>query len=105
MIIDGNREDLLRVILADDVVVERLLDFRGLDQAECRLRIHRGRLHLAVNDRLADIDAGVADIDAWARNDLFDLRLRFAAEGTESHARGFCHGWKVTRTGRVSSRE
>jgi hypothetical protein len=92
MIIDGDGEYLLRVILADDKIVEVLLDLRRFDQADRRPDFRRRRLHFAVDDRLADVDARVADINARAGDDLFHLRLRLATERAERHAGGFGHG-------------
>jgi hypothetical protein len=37
VVVNGDREHLLGVVLADDVVVEHLLDLGGLDEAEGRL--------------------------------------------------------------------
>ncbi len=51
MIVDGDRQDLLGVLLADDEIVEDLLDLRRLDQADRRLRIHGRLLDLALDDQ------------------------------------------------------
>jgi hypothetical protein len=86
VVVDRDREDLLRVLLADHVVVQHLLDAGGLDHPEGRLHLDRRLLHLAVDDRLADVDARVADVDAGPGDDLLHLRLRLPAEGAQRHA-------------------
>jgi hypothetical protein len=43
----------------------------------------RRRRQLLVDDLVAEVDALVADVDARAGNQLFDLALRLAAEAAE----------------------
>jgi hypothetical protein len=43
----------------------------------------RGSGELLVDDLVAEVDALVADVDAGARDQLFDLALRLAAEAAE----------------------
>ena len=105
VIVDRDREDLLGVILPDDVVVEGLLDLRGFDEPEGRLRVDRRRLHLPIDDRLADVDAGVADVHPRPGDDLLNFGLRFTAERAKGHARGFSHGERLAFRKGESSRE
>src|ERR1017187_3043024 len=105
MVVHGHRKHLLRVLLAYHEVIQHLLDLRGLDQPDRRLRVGDGLLDLAVYDRLADVDTRIADVDARSGDDLLDLRLRFSAEGAEGHSRRFCHGTSVVEPGWVSSAE
>ena len=57
VVVDGNREHLLGVILTNHVVIKRLLDRGRFDQAQRGLDLHRRRFDFTINDRLADIDA------------------------------------------------
>jgi hypothetical protein len=43
----------------------------------------RGRRQLLVDDLVTEVDALVADVDAGAGDQLFDLALRLAAEAAE----------------------
>jgi hypothetical protein len=81
VVVDGDREGALRSLLADDVLVQDLVDLDRLRQA---LELEaRGRRELLVDDLVTEIDALVADVDARARDQLLDLALRLAAEGAE----------------------
>src|SRR4029079_8229871 len=80
VVVDGDREDLLGPLLADDVLVERELDLAGvggLGNRRLRLRLLE---HLLFDDLLAEVDALVADIDTLARDQLADLFLALPAE-------------------------
>ena len=80
VVVDGDREDLLGLLLADDVLVERSLDLRRVRELG-GLRLGARRLeHLLLDDLLAEVDALVADVDALARDELADLLLALAAE-------------------------
>src|SRR6185312_7175243 len=78
MIVDGDREHLLGMVLTDDVVVENLEDFLRRRDAIARLR-QRGRLRLT-DDVHAQFDALVADEDGRPGNELAHLALALAAE-------------------------
>jgi len=82
----GNRKNFFRVILTHHKIVERFLDFGRFNQAKRRPGFSGRLLHFAIDDRLADVDAGVADINARPGDYFFHLSLRFSAEGTERHA-------------------
>jgi hypothetical protein len=63
VVVDGDGEDLLGVLLADDVVVQELVDLTGLGQlVEADLG---GLRQLLLDDLVAQIDAFVADVDTW----------------------------------------
>src|SRR6201999_4178889 len=80
VVVDRDREGLLRGVLPDDVGVEELVDlFRLWQVVPLELR---GLGELLLDDLVAQIDALVADIDAGAGNELLDLLLRLAAERT-----------------------
>src|SRR6185436_7517071 len=80
VVVDGDREDLLGPLLADDVLVERELDLAGVRELGNR-RLRLGLLeHLLFDDFLAEVDALVADVDALARDELADLFLALSAE-------------------------
>jgi hypothetical protein len=81
VVVDRDRERALGRVLADDVVVEHVVDLSRLRQV---LELEGGRSgELLVDDLVAEIDALVADIDAGAGNQLFDLSLRLPAEAAE----------------------
>src|SRR5262245_47437135 len=78
MVVDRDREHLLGVILADDVVVEDLSDLlRGQDAVA---RLHQRGLVPLADDVHAQLDALVANEDARAGNELADFVLALAAE-------------------------
>src|SRR5580693_5405759 len=78
MIMDRDREHLLGVVLADDVVVEGLADrLRGRNIVA---RFRQRRLVLLADDVQAKLDALVANEDSRPGNELAHLVLAFAAE-------------------------
>ena len=80
VVVHGHREDLLGLLLADHVLVERVFDLARVGQlrgSRLRLRLIE---HLLFDDLLAEVDALVADVDALARDQLADLLLALAAE-------------------------
>ena len=65
VVVDGHRERALGGVLADDVLVEDLVDLARLGEV---LEVERRRGgELLVDDLVAEIDALVADVDARAR--------------------------------------
>ena len=78
VVVDGDRQDLLGVLLADDVVVQEVEDLTGLGQL--LERELRGLGELLGDDVVAEVDALVADVDAGAGDQLLDLLLGLAAE-------------------------
>ena len=81
VVVDRDREDLLGPLLADHVLVERVLDLvRVRELGGRRLRARRLE-QLLLDDLLAQVDALVADVDALARDELADLLLALPAEG------------------------
>jgi hypothetical protein len=81
VVVDRDGQGALRLLLADDVVVEDGVDVsRPRQILEVELRWSG---ELFVDDLVAEIDALVADVDARACNQLLDLSLRLAAETAE----------------------
>ena len=78
MIVDGDREHLLGVVLPDDVVVEHLADLFGRGDAVARL--HQRGLVLLADDVHAQLDAFIADENRRPRDELAHLVLALAAE-------------------------
>ena len=65
VVVDGDREDLLGVLLPHDVVVEEVEDLPRLREVlEAQLG---GLVTLLGDDVVAQVDALVADVDARAR--------------------------------------
>ena len=79
VVVDRDRELLLGLFLADDVLVEELLDFLRDRQRRAGAA---ARLEPVVvgDDVVADLDALVADEDRRARNQLADVVLVLVAE-------------------------
>ena len=78
VVVDRDREHLLGVVLADDVIVEHLADF--LRRRDAVARLHQRGFVLLADDVHAEFDAFVADEHGRARNQLADLVLALAAE-------------------------
>jgi hypothetical protein len=81
VVVDGDRKGALRGLLADDVLLQDVVDLLRLwERVELEAR---GSGELLVDDLVAEIDALVADVDARARDQFLDLALRLAAEAAE----------------------
>ena len=104
VVVDRDGELLLRLLLADDVLVEELLDF--LRDGERRAGA-AARLEPVVvgDDVVADLDALVADEDRRARNQLADVVLVLVAEraAEDLAVTGFFyHGFWIALVGQGS---
>src|SRR6185312_9701192 len=80
VVVDGDREDLLRAVLTDHVLVEDLLDLCRLGDRARTVRLVLF-LDLLGDDVVAQTDALVTDVDGGTGDQLLHLLLRFAAEG------------------------
>jgi hypothetical protein len=81
VVVDGDGQRPLGALLPDYVFVEDLVDLLRLRQV---LELEGGRSgELLVDDLVTEVDALVADVDAGAGDQLFDLALRLAAEAAE----------------------
>jgi len=78
VIVDGDGEDLLRVVLTDDVVVEEGLDLGGGGLRKLDLPLLT--VMLLGDDVVGEFDALVADVDSRAGDELPHLALGLAAE-------------------------
>ena len=73
VVVDRHREDLLGPLLADHVVVQEIENLRRLGEL---VEADLGRLgKLLLDDVVTEVDALVADVDARAGDELFDLLL------------------------------
>jgi hypothetical protein len=87
VVVDSYGEGALRAVLADDVLVEDVVDLPGLREV---LELEgRGCGELFIDDLVTEVDALVADIDAGAGDQLLDLALRLPAEAAEELLVGF----------------
>src|SRR4051794_23576637 len=78
VVVDRYRQRALRVLLADYVLLENRVDLLRLREI---LDVEgRGPGELLVDDLVTEIDALVADVDAWPSDQLLDLPLRLSAE-------------------------
>ncbi len=85
MVVHSDREDLLRGILADHVVVEESEDLPRFGEL---LELQVGGVgELLLDDLVAEVYAFVADVDAGARDELLDLLLALPAEGALQQVR------------------
>src|SRR5579871_3324472 len=75
---DRDRQDLLRMVLIDDVVVEDLADL--LRRRDSIPRLHQRGFVLLADDVHAQLDALVADEDRRPGDELAHLMLALAAE-------------------------
>ena len=84
VVVDRDGELLLGLFLADDVLVEELLDFLRHGQGRARAV---GPLEAVVvgDDVVADLDALVADEDRRTRDELADVVLVLVAERAPEH--------------------
>ena len=78
MIVDRHREYLLRILLADDVLVEDAVDLARLGKIVVLEDL--GARELLVDDLVAELYALVADVDAGPCYELPDLALALTAE-------------------------
>ena len=78
VVVDRNGQDPLRLILADDVVVQEGVDLSGRWQLTERNVGGVGQFFF--DDLVAEINALVADVDAGAGDQLLDLLLRLPAK-------------------------
>ncbi len=78
MIMDCDRENLLGMILAHDVIVEHL-EYLGR-RRHAVARLHEGGLVLLPNDLHAEFDAFIADEDGGTGDEFAHLMLALAAE-------------------------
>src|SRR5918997_162623 len=79
VVVDGDGQDLFRVVLADHVLVEDAVYLPRLGEVVVFQDLGAGEL--LVDDLVAQLDALVADIDAGAGYELPDLALALTAEG------------------------
>src|SRR5712671_5667349 len=80
MVVHGDRQHPLGVVLADHVIVEHPADVARPGHPVARL--DQRRLVLLTDDVHAELDAFVADEHGRTRDQLPDLVLALAAEGT-----------------------
>jgi hypothetical protein len=81
VVVDGDGKGALGGLLPDYVLLQDVVDFLRFRQV-LQLKSRRGR-QLLVDDLVTEVDALVADVDAGAGDQLFDLALRLAAEAAE----------------------
>ena len=92
MIMDGDRERLLGVFLADTKKLQLPLDFGGFGNFEFDRIAPVLGAQFFIEDILADDNAVVADIHPGTLNKLSDFCVRFAAETAKGQLGGARHG-------------
>src|SRR6202165_5246201 len=80
VVVDGDREDALGVVLADHVLVERGADGLRVENEAALSLLRGGGPAVFLDHFVAEVDALVADEDARARDQLADLVLALSAE-------------------------
>src|SRR5439155_14673546 len=90
VVVDRDREDALGFVLADDVLVEDLVDATRARDLGAETPGLRGLHELFVDDLPAEGDALVTDVDALSRDELAHLVLTLPAEGTAVRLTAFC---------------
>ena len=78
MVMDGDREHLLGVVLPDNVVVKNLADF--LRRRDAVSRFTQRGLFLFLDDVLAQLNAFIADEHSRAGDEFAHLMLALAAK-------------------------
>ena len=109
VVVDRHRQRALGLLLADDVLVEDVVDLPRLREV-LDVEVRRSG-ELLIDDLVAEIDALVADVDAGAGDQLLDLPLRLAAEAAEQLLVGVgrtCHripleGLRRSETGEAAA--
>ena len=86
VIVNGDREHLLGMVLADHIVIEDLADF--LRRRDAVARFYQPGLVVLADNVHAQLDAFVANVDSCAGNELAQLVLALAAEGAIERVRG-----------------
>ncbi len=82
MIVHGHRQHLLGAVLADDVLIELVLDRARRGDIRDHALGHVSAAFFLIDDRLAQFDALAADIDVARPFDQgTDVAIAFAAEG------------------------
>src|SRR5438046_10765610 len=80
MVVDGDRQDLFRPILPDDILIQVVLDFGRL--AELRGDLLFRLFPVLRDDIVAEIHTLVADVDGGAGDQLADFVTAFPTERT-----------------------
>ena len=91
MIVHGHRENFLGGFLPDHMLIEFMPDLGRFWHPQ-RRRLPAGIfVQLFVEDAFADVDAVVADIDAWAGDQLANFCVALSAERAHRQIRGPSH--------------
>src|SRR5206468_3929463 len=101
VVVDLDREHLLRALLADHVLVERRANGLGVRDEAGLLLLLAGGPVVVLENFLAEVDALVADEHTWACDQLADLVLAFSAEaasGVAASIFSFVHRFLDTST-------
>ena len=88
---NGDGENLLGLVLADDMVVEFPHDVGGFRHADGGLLLAGLIRQFLVEDAFADGDATVANVNTGTGDELAHLRVAFATEGTHREIAGPGH--------------
>src|SRR5947207_13513351 len=91
MIVNGNRQRLLRLLLANTRQIKLRLYLGGLRKVKLSGRLLGLRSEFLVENILANDDTTIADVNARTLNQFFHLGMRFAAKTAKSKMGGAGH--------------
>ena len=91
MIVHRHRKRFLSDILPDYILIERAADFHRLWHTNVGRLASRVFVELLVEDALADVDAAVANVNAWTGDQLAHLGVAFTTKRAHGQVRGAGH--------------
>jgi len=97
VVVHGHRQDLLRGLLADNIIVQDFVDVLRVGNFAGRVE-EFFFFNFLSDDVVAQLDAFIADVNVWTGNQFFDFTLPFAAEAAMQSGVFACHRYLLVRT-------